>query len=100
MERTPRPLSSIKESSQLLSSSQNIPTKKQKINGPLVREHIRAIMSQFCKKYDISELNSFFFGREEAIDTKRFEDRCEEINQQISKDLLRQIFNYMNPVKG
>jgi|JI6StandDraft_1071083.scaffolds.fasta_scaffold03220_7 hypothetical protein len=57
-------------------------------------------MNQFSKKTAVTDMPYFFFGKKDLIGLEHFTEKCEEINRNISKQMIEQIFSYMNPLKG
>lgn len=72
--------------------------KKVKLNVPLVKEHIRILINSFAKKYDVNEIESFYFQGNDKINKEDFISKCQDVNSSISVGMYEKIFTFMKPV--
>ena len=38
-----------------------------KVNVPVIKDHIKLLISSFCKRFEITELEGYFFGDKDHL---------------------------------
>jgi hypothetical protein len=67
------------------------------VNIPLVKESIKLIKTEFCKRFEINELEPYFFSDKETIIRNDFITKCQSVSTTFSSNICEKIFDYLKP---
>lgn len=74
-----------------------IDPRRQKLNVPLVREHIRLLVSSFSKRFELSEFEGYFFGEHDYVSREDFIAKCQSVDASFKGTICEKIFDYLKP---
>lgn len=74
-----------------------IDPRRQKVNVPMVRQHIKMLITTFCKRFQPSQLQGYFFSEKDLIGRNEFITKCQSISTTFTGSVSDKIFDYLKP---